>query len=80
MPPDFLRAAILDQTVQMAEDSGGFEVLDATESDPHALKAHVRERKTKHVIEMSVQVDPAMPERITLITLNGPDERVKDTR
>jgi len=77
MPPDFMRAAIIDQTLQMAEKSGGFDVLDVTETNPHALKGHVRERKTQNVVEITVQVDAASPERITTILLNGPDELVK---
>lgn len=78
MPPDFMRAAIIDQTLQMSEKSGGFDVLDVTESDANSLKGHVRERKTKNVVEITVQVDAASPERITTILLKGPDEMVKE--
>jgi len=67
MPPDFMRPAIIDDTVQMYERTGGYDVVDVTESDPNALKAHVRERRTKTVVEMTVQVDDAAPQRITTI-------------
>jgi D-alanyl-D-alanine carboxypeptidase len=77
MPPDFMRTAIVDQTMQMAEKSGGFDVLDVAESNPHALKGHVRERRTRNIVEITVVVDDAAPERITTILLNGPDEVVK---
>lgn len=78
MPPDFMRAAIIDQTLQMSEKSGGFDVLDVTESDPTSLQGHLRERKTKNLVEITVQVDAASPERITTILLKGPDELVKE--
>jgi D-alanyl-D-alanine carboxypeptidase len=77
MPPDFMRAAIIDQTLQMSENSGGLDLLDATESSPHAIKGHVRERKTNDVVEITVEVDAASPERITTILLKDPDELVK---
>ncbi len=74
MPPDFMRAAIIDQTLQMSGKSGGFDVLDVTETGPLALKGHVRERKTRNIVEITIQVDATSPGRITTITLNGPDE------
>jgi len=74
MPPDFMRAAIIDQTLQMSGQSGGFDVLDVTETGPLALKGHVRERKTRNIVEIAIQVDAASPARITTITLNGPGE------
>jgi len=77
MPPDFMRAAIIDQTLQMSGTSGGFEVLDVTETSPHALKGHVRERKTGNIVAVTIQVDATSPGRITTITLIGPDELVK---
>jgi hypothetical protein len=79
MPPDFMRAAIIDQTLQMAETTGGFDVLDVTESSPHALKGHLRERRTKNIQEITVVVDDASPARITQIGLNGGAEIVKTT-
>jgi len=77
MPPDFMRTAIIDQTLQMSGKSGGFDVVDVTETSPHALKGHVRERKTRNIVEITIQVDAASPGRITTITLNGPEELVK---
>ena len=74
MPPDFMRPQIIDQTMHMIERTGGFDVLDVTESGPHALKGHVRERRTRNVVELNVQVDAAAPERITVIQLGGGDE------
>jgi hypothetical protein len=74
MPPDFMRAEIIDQTMQMIERTGGFDVVDVTESNSHALKSHVRERRTKKVVELNVVVDDAAPERITMITMGGGDE------
>jgi hypothetical protein len=77
MPPDFMRAAIIDQTLHMAETTGGFDVLDVTESSPHALKGHLRERLSKNVQEITVVVDDAAPERITTIALIDGEEVVK---
>lgn len=77
MPPDFMRAAIIDQTLQMSGKSGGFDVVDVTETSPHALTGHVRERRTRNIVKITVQVDAASPGRITTITLSGPDEPVK---
>lgn len=74
MPPDFMRAAIIDQTLQMSGKSGGFDVVDVTETSPLALRGHVRERKTKNIVEITIQVDATSPGRITTITLDGPDE------
>ena len=73
MPPDFMRAAIIDQTLHIAQTTGGFDVLDVTESSPHALKGHLRERLTKNVQEITVVVDDAAPERITTIAFVTPD-------
>jgi hypothetical protein len=77
MPPDFMRTVIIDQTLHMAETTGGFDVLDVTESTPHALKGHLRERRTQNVQEITVVVDDAAPERITTIGLTGGEEVVK---
>jgi hypothetical protein len=79
MPPDFMRPAIIDQTLHMYETTGGFDVLDVTETNPHALKGHLRERKTNNVQEITVVVDDAAPERITTIGLTGGEETVKAT-
>jgi hypothetical protein len=77
MPADFMRPAIIDQTLHMYESTGGFDVLDVTESNPHSLKGHLRERKTNNVQEITVVVDDAAPERITTIALTDGEETVK---
>jgi hypothetical protein len=73
MPPDFSRKAIIDQTMQMIETSGGYDVVDVTESSPHALTSHVRARRTKQIVVLQVGVDVAAPERITIIGFVTPD-------
>ena len=77
MPPDFMRTAIIDQTLHMAETTGGFDVVDVTESSPHALKGHLRERRTKAIQQITVIVDDAEPARITTIGLTDGEETVK---
>jgi hypothetical protein len=77
MPPDFMRPAIIDQTLHMYETTGGFDVLDVTETNPHALKGHLRERKTNNVQEITVVVDAAAPERVTTLALTDGEETVK---
>jgi len=67
MPPDFSRKEIIDQTMRMIETSGGYDVVDVTESSPHALTSHVRARRTKQIVVLQVGVDVAAPERITNI-------------
>jgi hypothetical protein len=67
MPPDFMRTEIIDQTMQMIETSGGYDVVDIMESSPHALTSHVRARRTKNIEVLQVAVDAAAPERITSI-------------
>jgi D-alanyl-D-alanine carboxypeptidase len=74
MPPDFLRAAVLDDTMKMFQSTGGFDVVDLTESGPHALQGHVRERRTKNIQLITVRVDDTAPERITEIWFQAPDE------
>jgi hypothetical protein len=69
-PPDFLRPAIVDQTLEMSRTSGGYDVLEVDETDPLSVKSRVLARATKEVVELSIAVDPANPERITVITLN----------
>jgi hypothetical protein len=69
-PPDFLRPAIVDQTLEMSRTSGGYEVLEVYETDAFSVKSWVRARATKNVVELTVAVDPANPERISVITLN----------
>ncbi len=80
MPPDFLRAAVLDDTMKMFESSGGLDVIKVEEANPHALKGQVRERKTSNVLQLTVQVDPEEPARITVIGFTGGPELVKETK
>ena len=69
-PPDFLRPAIIDQTLEMSRTSGGYDVLEVDETGPLSVKSRVLARATKAVVELSIAVDPEDPERITVITLN----------
>ena len=69
-PPDFLRPAIVDQTLEMSRTSGGYDVLEVNEIDSLSVKTWVLARATKAVVELTIAVDPANPERITVITLN----------
>jgi len=69
-PPDFLRPAIVDQTLEMSLISGGYDVLEVFETDALSVRSWIRARATKNVVELTVAVDPANPERITVITLN----------
>ena len=68
-PPDFLRPAIVDQTLEMSRTSGGYDVLEVDETGPLSVKSRVLARATKAVVELSIAVDPEDPERITVITL-----------
>lgn len=77
MPPDFLRAAVLDDTMKMFEASGGLDVIRVEESGPHALRGEVRERKTSKVQQMGVQVNPEQPSRITLLAFTGGPENLE---
>ena len=72
MPPDFMRKEIIDQTMQMIETSGGYDVVDVTESTPNDLKSHVRARRTKEIVVLQVSVDATSPERITNIGFVNP--------
>jgi hypothetical protein len=69
-PPDFLRPAIVDQTLEMSRTSGGYDVLEVNEIDSLSVKSWILARATKAVVELTIAVDPANPERITVITLN----------
>ena len=72
MPPDFMRKEIIDQTMQMIETSGGYDVVDVTQSTPLAISGHVRARRTQELVVMNVSVDPAAPERIANIQFVDP--------
>src|SRR5689334_21003901 len=71
MPPDFMRTAIIDQTLHMAETTGGFDVVDVTESSTHALMGHPRQPCTKHVEEFTLIVSDTEPARNTTIGLSA---------
>ena len=73
MPPDFMRTEIIDQTMQMIATSGGYDVVDVTESSPHDLTSHVRARRTKNIEVLQISVDATAPERITNIGFVTPD-------
>lgn len=77
MPPDFMRPAVIDDTMKMFEQTGGFDVVKVDESSPHALEGQVRERKTSSVQKLQVQVNPTEPSRITLIGFTSGPENVK---
>jgi hypothetical protein len=76
-PPDFVRTQILDDTMKIFEATGGFDVIKVEESSPHALKGQVRERKTSNVQQLTLQVNPAAPDRITVIAFTGGPELVE---
>lgn len=72
-PPDFVRAAVLDDTMRMFESTGGLELVKVQDSGPLSLTSQVRERKTGKLVKLSVAVDPSAPERMTVITLTSAD-------
>jgi len=78
-PPDFLRPAIIDQTLEMNRNSGGYELLEVNESSPLALTSWVRARATKGVVLLRIEVDAASPERITVVSFQSdePPERYR---
>jgi D-alanyl-D-alanine carboxypeptidase len=76
-PPDFIRAQVLDDTMRIFESTGGLDLVKVEESDPLLVKSRVRERKTGAIVELTVQVNPAEPSRITMITLLSGEELVK---
>ena len=67
-PPDFLRPAIVDQTLEMSRTSGGYDVLEVDETSPLSLTSRVRARATKEVVFLSIVVGADSPERIREIT------------
>jgi hypothetical protein len=71
-PPDFLRAAIIDQTLEMYRTSGGYEVLEVSEPDPLSATSWLRARKTQELVLLSVVVHADEPARIRVITLRTP--------
>jgi D-alanyl-D-alanine carboxypeptidase len=76
-PPDFIRAAVLDDTMRMYASSGGLDLVEVEESEPLSVSSRVRERKSGAIMKLTVQVNPAEPTRITMITLHSGEELVK---
>lgn len=78
-PPDFLRPAIVDQTLEMYRASGGYDLLEVNESSPLALTSWVRARASKEVVQLRIEVDAASPERITVVAFQSadPPERLR---
>ena len=78
-PPDFLRPAIVDQTLEMSLTSGGYDVLEVNETDPLSVSSWVRARKTREIVRLAVQVNAEEPERITVIgfTSDVPPDRLR---
>jgi hypothetical protein len=79
-PPDFLRPAIVDQTLEMSRASGGYDVLEVNEMDPLSLTSWVRARKTREVVLLAIQVRAEEPERISVVgfTSEEPPERLRN--
>ena len=78
-PPDFLRPAIVDQTLQMSRNSGGYDVLEVSETDPLSVESWVRARATKEIVKLKVAVHADEPARIREIGFisETPPERLR---
>jgi hypothetical protein len=78
-PPDFLRAEIVDQTLEMYRASGGYDLLEVNEADPLSLKSWVRARKTQEIVMLAVAVHSEEPKRISAIGFlsEEPPERLR---
>lgn len=78
-PPDFLRPAIIDQTLEMYRNSGGYDVLEVNEADPLSLKSWVRAQKTQEIVMLAVTVKADEPRRISAIGFlsEEPPERLR---
>lgn len=72
-PPDFVREAIVDQTLEMSRSSGGYDVVEVTETNPLSVKSWVRARKTQELVILAVQVHADEPGRISVITFQSDD-------
>ena len=70
-PPDFIRAAIVDQTLEMSRKSGGYDVLEVNEKDALSLESWVRARATKEVVRLVVAVRAEEPTRIHTIAFTS---------
>ena len=78
-PPDFLRPAIIDQTLEMYRASGGYEVLEVNETEPLAANSWLRARSTREIVLLTVVVHADEPGRISAITFQSddPPERLR---
>ena len=78
-PPDFLRPAIVDQTLEMSRNSGGYDVLEVSETDPLSVESWVRARATKEIVKLKVAVHADEPARIREIGFisETPPERLR---
>ena len=78
-PPDFLRPAIIEQTLEMYRSSGGYEVLEVYETEALAATSWLRARKTQEIVLLSVVVHADEPGRISAITFQSddPPERLR---
>lgn len=78
-PPDFLRAQIVDQTLEMYRESGGYDLLEVNETGPLSLTSWVRARKTREIVLLAVQVHADEPGRISMIGFHSdaPPERLR---
>ena len=78
-PPDFLRPAIVDQTLEMSRTSGGYDVLEVDETSPLALTSWVRARATKEVVLLTIVVGADEPTRIREVWFHSkaPPERLR---
>lgn len=63
-PPGFT-----EPTMQIFAKTGGYDLLELEESGPHAVSGWVRARSTRALEQLSIEVDPARPERIVRIQL-----------
>jgi hypothetical protein len=78
-PPDFLRTQIVDQTLEMYRASGGYDLLEVTETGPLSLTSWVQARKTGEIVLLAVQVHADEPARISAIGFQSdvPPERLR---
>ena len=78
-PPDFLRAEIIDQTLEMYRTSGGYEVLEVYETAPLSAASWLRARSTREIVLLSVVVHADEPGRLSVITFqyDDPPERLR---
>jgi hypothetical protein len=72
-PPDFVRPAIVDQTLEMHRASGGYDLVEVTERDPLSVTSWVRARKTQELVILAVQVHADEPGRISVVTFQSED-------